>query len=90
MDFSPPAATVFREIGGLSDMIDRLKLEVQAAPAATEALRQAVLRPCRLTPLAAVPLQLPAAQQVQRAFPMTISSKDAFQSRVQADHVDSP
>ena len=37
MDFSPPAATVFREIGGLSDMIDRLKLEVQAAPAATEA-----------------------------------------------------
>ena len=34
MDFSPPAATVFREIGGLSDMIDRLKLEVQAAPVA--------------------------------------------------------
>ena len=34
MDFSPPAATVFREIGGLSNMIDRLKLEVQAAPGA--------------------------------------------------------
>ena len=34
MAFSPPAATVFREIGGLSDMIDRLKLEVQAAPVA--------------------------------------------------------
>ena len=35
MDFSPPAATVFREIGGLSSMIDRLKLEVQAAPVVT-------------------------------------------------------
>ena len=35
MDFSPPAATVFREIGGLSSMIDRLKVEVQAAPVAS-------------------------------------------------------
>lgn len=35
MDFSPPAATAFREIGGLSSMIDRLKLEVQAAPVAS-------------------------------------------------------
>ena len=35
MDFSPPAATVFREIGGLSSMIDRLKVEVQAAPGAS-------------------------------------------------------
>ncbi len=34
MDFSPPSATVFREIGGLSSMIDRLKLEVHAAPVA--------------------------------------------------------
>ena len=42
MDFSPPAATMYREIGGLSSMIDRLKLEVEAVPQGADTSAEAM------------------------------------------------